>query len=131
MDIFGARRDITVLENEESANAWSRIRILSAISDQSGDLWKISVRPTDGPQVVKKLDLTAGIMDWSGGLIWAKLAAGKTVRDILGDIPGHAVNLSAKAGEKFSNTNPALTHIQKAIREKFDPKGVFNPGLMG
>ena len=131
MDTLAVDREIAVLENDDSAAAWSNIRMLSAISNQCGDLWKISVRPTDGPQIVQKLGLASGIMDWSGGLIWAKFDAGKTVRDILGDIPGHAINLSAKTGLKFSNTNPALTHLQSAIREKFDPKGIFNPGLMG
>jgi glycolate oxidase FAD binding subunit len=70
-------------------------------------------------------------MDWSGGLIWAKLDANKTAGDVLGHIPGHAVNLSAKAGEKFSNSNAALADLQSAIQAKFDPKAVFNPGLMG
>lgn len=131
IEILGTQRDITVYEDAESGNVWSKIRMLAAISDQRGDLWKISVRPTDGPQIVQKLGLTSGIMDWSGGLIWAKLDSGKTAREILGDIPGHAINLSAKMGLKFSNTNAALTHLQGAIREKFDPKGIFNPGLMG
>ena len=131
MDTLVVDREIAVLENDDSAAAWSNIRLLTAISNQSGDLWKISVRPTDGPQIVQKLGLASGIMDWSGGLIWAKLDAGKTARDILGDISGHAINLSAKTGLKFSNTNPALAHLQGAIREKFDPKGIFNPGLMG
>ena len=131
MEILGAQRDITVYDDTESGNVWWNIRMLAAISDQHGDLWKISVRPTDGPQIVQKLGLTSGIMDWSGGLIWAKLDAGKTAREILDGIPGHVINLSAKTGLKFSNTNPALTHLQDAIREKFDPKGIFNPGLMG
>ena len=131
MNTLSVDRDIAVVENDDSADAWSDIRMLSAISNQLGDLWKISVRPTDGPQIVQKLGLVSGIMDWSGGLIWAKLDAGKTAREILCDIPGHAINLSAKTGLKFSNINPALAHLQGAIREKFDPKGIFNPGLMG
>ena len=131
MEILGVQRDISVYEDAENGKVWSNIRMLSAISNQRGDLWKISVRPTDGPQIIQKLGLTSGIMDWSGGLIWAKMDAGKTARDILGEMAGHAINLSAKTGLKFSNTNSALTHLQGAIREKFDPKGIFNTGLMG
>ena len=131
IEILGTQSDIIVYEDSESANLWSNIRTLSAISSQSGDLWKISVRPTDGPKLVQRLALVSGIMDWSGGLIWTKLEAGKAARDILGEFQGHAVNLSAKTGLKFSNTNSALTYLHGAIRNKFDPKGIFNPGLMG
>ena len=130
-DHLGAQNEISTLENDNSANLWAEIRNLSSISGQDGDLWKISVRPTDGPQVVKKLGLTSGIMDWSGGLIWAKLNPGKLASEVLGNTMGHAVNLSAKAGAKFSNSHAALMRLQGAIRAKFDPKGIFNPGIMG
>lgn len=130
-DSLSTQYEINVCADVDSADIWSKIRNLSPISDQSGDLWKISVRPTDGPKIVKSLGLTCGVMDWSGGLIWAKLDANRTAGDVLGHIPGHAVNLSAKAGAKFSNSNAALADLQSAIQAKFDPKAVFNPGLMG
>lgn len=130
VDAMGQASAIDVCKGADSAKIWADIRHLKAISGRGDHLWKISVRPTDGPQIVSNLGLNSGILDWSGGLIWATLEKGKQASAILGDIAGHAMNISQRSETNFQSLNPEIAKLQKALKAKFDPKDLFNSGLM-
>jgi hypothetical protein len=67
--------------------AGRRIRDVEAFAGRPGDVWRISVKPTDGPGMAA---LTGGrvMFDWGGGLIWALVPEGTDLRARLGRIRG-------------------------------------------
>lgn len=119
-----------------SAALWQAIRDASVFHDLSGDVWRISVKPGDAPEIAARAEADKTLFDWGGGLIWVLLPSGTDLRARLGDFSGHATLVRAD-GATFARLgrfqpepveNAALT---RGIRQKFDPRGVFNPGLMG
>jgi len=107
-----------------------------AFHGTSGDIWRISVRPSEGPDTVAKLAAQEVIYDWGGGLVWAQLPEGTDARAKLGKFGGHAtlVRASQKTRQKLPGFQPEPTPIallSQGLRDKFDPRGILNAGLMG
>jgi len=51
-------------------------------------------------------------------------------------VSGHATLIRASAETRaalpvFQPENPTVTTLSQGLRDKFDPRGVLNPGLMG
>lgn len=126
--------DVTVETDPVSTiRVWKWVRDVEPFHVVSGNVWRISVKPTDGPLVVDRLDATGIVMDWSGGLIWALTETGQDVRAAMAPIPGHAT-LVRSEGLDFTRFHPEsapVAAIAKGLREKFDPRGILNPRLMG
>ncbi|MWD29176.1 FAD-binding protein, partial [Aquicoccus sp. SCR17] len=81
----GALRDLLggeweVVEAEASAGLWRGVRDVAPLAEVAGDVWRVSVRPSDGPAALERLAAEAALMDWGGGLIWAALPAGTDAR---------------------------------------------------
>lgn len=119
----------------ESSALWAGLRDVTAFEDRQGDVWRLSVKPGDAPEVVSRLEAEATLFDWGGGLIWALVAGGTDVRSRLGAIDGHAtlVRANAETFERLGRFHPEssiVSALTKGIRQKFDPRGLFNPGLM-
>lgn len=121
-----------------SARIWQAIRDVGPYHGTDGDVWRISVRPSDGPSVGAALGGDV-IYDWGGGLLWAQVAPGRDVRAILaklaGGFTGHATLIRAaedtRAAQPVFQPEPGpLAAISAGLRAKFDPKGILNPGLM-
>ena len=117
----------------DSAALWRDIRDVRPFADAAGDVWRISVKPTDAVELIPALGATRTLCDWGGGLIWALMPAGSDVRSRM-TVPGHATLV--RAGERASlprfHPEPApLAAISSGLRAQFDPKGILNPGLMG
>ena len=55
----------------EAQTDWTAIRDVHAFAKQQGDVWRISVKPSDAAALAAKLGATAVQYDWGGGLIWA------------------------------------------------------------
>ncbi|MBJ3762183.1 FAD-binding protein [Maribius pontilimi] len=115
---------------------WRWVRDAEMFGGGSGALWRISVKPSDGPRVAAALPDGKLLMDWAGGLIWAELDETFDVRAALSEIPGHAtlVRASDTARARFGTFHPApapVAAISDGLRAKFDPRGILNPGLMG
>ncbi|MEM1265316.1 MAG: FAD-binding protein [Pseudomonadota bacterium] len=135
-DILGAFGPVAVERDADRvAHFWERVRDLSALAEGEGDMWRISVRPSDGPRVVAALSHPPAVMDWGGGLVSIRPAAGTDVRAALSGIPGHATLLRAEEATKarfgvFEPEPAPLARISAGLRGTFDPKGILNPGLM-
>jgi len=117
----------------DSAALWRDIRDVRPFADAAGDVWRISVKPTDAVDLILVLGATRTLCDWGGGLIWALMPAGSDVRSRM-TVPGHATLV--RGGERASlprfHPEPApLAAISAGLRAQFDPKGILNPGLMG
>jgi len=111
-------------------------------------VWRLSCPPTAGAKVVaaireRRPDVKAQY-DWSGGLVWLSLASGDpatddaahtTVRSALASSGGHATLVRAPAPVRtraavFQPQPPALLALSRRVKESFDPKGIFNAGLL-
>ncbi|WP_264211381.1 FAD-binding protein [Leisingera thetidis] len=119
----------------DSTVQWQGIRDVSAFHGQAGDVWRISVKPSDAVQLVPRLEAGALQFDWGGGLIWALVPEGTDLRARI-NVPGHATLVRASRETRarlgvFQPQPAPLAAISAGLRRQFDPKGILNPGLMG
>ncbi|MFD0978825.1 FAD-binding protein [Tropicimonas aquimaris] len=121
---------------ESVAAAWRAIRDVEAFAERPGDVWRVSVKPSDGPAVAEALDGAEVIYDWGGGLVWALTPEGTDARAALAGIGGHATLVRASEDTRarltvFHPESAPVAALAAGLRAKFDPRGVLNPGLMG
>ncbi|WP_439507956.1 FAD-binding protein [Yoonia sp.] len=113
-----------------SAALWAAIRDVTAFAGQQGCVWRLSVKASDAPALVAKAGARAVIYDWAGGLVW--LLADGDLRARLGDFKGHATLIRGQAHVPVFQPEPApVAALTAGLRAKFDPRGIFNPGMMG
>lgn len=136
----------TVIAGEESDTLWRIIRDVAPLASGAPHaIWRLSVKPTDGPSVVAAIRATTALAgwyyDWGGGLVWlAHDAAGDggahAIRAAVTRAGGHATLIKAPADLRaavpvFSPEPEPLARLGEGIRRSVDPNGLFNPGLMG
>ncbi|SFU15031.1 glycolate oxidase subunit GlcE [Sedimentitalea nanhaiensis] len=124
-----------LVQAAESAAIWQRIRDVAPFAHQPGDVWRLSVRPSDAPAIAQRLNAEALLLDWGGGLIWARVPEGTDLRARAGQFDGHATLVRADAATRarlgmFHPQSPLLEKISAGLRARFDPRGIFNTGLM-
>lgn len=135
--VLGAFGEVTVLEGDACSALWQDLRDVAPLSG-SGDIWRISVKPSEGPALGALVSGLGGAVyyDWGGGLVWARVPEGCDLRARLVEgFQGHATLI--RASEETRATRPVfqpepapLAAIQTRLRAQFDPKGILNPGLM-
>ncbi|MDX1779753.1 MAG: FAD-binding protein [Thalassovita sp.] len=118
------------------AALWKGLRDVESFADRPGDVWRLSVKPSDAPALGAALGAEELIYDWGGGLIWALAEPGRDLRTAMGGIAGHATLIRAAAETRKSipvfQPEPApVAALTQGVRAKFDPRGILNPGLMG
>ena len=128
--------DFGEVAEDTDGSLWRSIRDVSAFAGLEGDVWRISVKPTDAPELAARLDARKLLFDLGGGLIWALVADGTDVRRKLGVFNGHATLLRGDAQTvqslgRFHPEPKGVAALTRGLRQRFDPRGVFNPGLMG
>jgi glycolate oxidase FAD binding subunit len=129
LDRFGPARVV------EGPGEWAWVRDAAGFAGRPGAVWRISVRPTDGVRVAAALPGAELILDWAGGLVWALVPEETDVRAALAGVPGHATlaraSSAARARWGVFHPEPApVAAISAALRARFDPAGVLNPGRM-
>jgi glycolate oxidase FAD binding subunit len=128
-----------ILDAAASRVLWSAVRDVRVLPVTDGDgIWRVSVRPSSGPDVLRSVgDAARGYLDWGGGLVWlagpeteaihqaieaAARAAGGTwtlmrasdsLRGAVNVVPPEAAPLAA---------------ITRRVKEAMDPRGILNPG---
>ncbi len=127
-------------EAEADTSAWEGVRDVRAFHGRAGAVWRVSVKPSDGPGLAAALAPEAAVYDWGGGLVWLLIPEGEDaraaeVRAEAAKRKGHATLVRASAPVRaavgaFQPEAPALAAISDGIRAKFDPRGVLNPGRM-
>jgi glycolate oxidase FAD binding subunit len=138
---FGA---VTRLEEEASHRLWREIRDGAPYADGTPrPLWRVSVAPLAGQQLVAALRLEAGVdafYDWQGGLVWLRMEADpeaellrRYVKAVGG---GHATLLRARpealaATETFQPQAEAVAMLQARVKASFDPDGLFKSPMLG
>ncbi len=129
--------DLTVMEDPaQSVALWRDIRDVSAMHGAAGDVWRLSVKPTDAPEIAERLEAHETLFDWGGGLIWALVPEGTDLRAKAGVFDGHATLVrgshDTRAALGMFHPEPApVAAISAGLRARFDPRGMLNAGLMG
>ena len=131
---FGAAR--VEGDREAVAAMWRAVRDVAPFHDRAGDVWRLSVKPSDAPELVRRARAEAALYDWGGGLVWLLLPEGSDLRARLGAFSGHATLMRAAPDVRariapFQPEPAPLAAISAALRARFDPRGILNPGLMG
>lgn len=131
------------LAEAESRTLWRTIRDVEPFAGSNAPVWRISLAPTQGPELVErlrgKLDIQA-FYDWSGGLVWVALPDGlvheSEIRGTLAEIGGgHATLVRAVPSVRsnmdvFQPQPGPLASLSKRLKAQFDPHGILNPGRM-
>ncbi len=120
---------------ERTAAGWKWVRDLEGFHGAPGDVWRFSVKPSDGPALGARLGAERLLYDWGGGLVWALCPEGTDLRGRMGDIPGHAtlVRASEETRARIAPFHPEpapLAALSAGLRARFDPRGILNSGLM-
>ncbi|MDG0985785.1 MAG: FAD-binding protein [Planktomarina sp.] len=131
---------------------WAEVKDLRAWAALD-TVWRISVRPTDS---LKVIELMQGLqqdrgfhcqLDWGGGLLWlgleaaqmadtrAGLALHQALQRHVAQLRGHAtlVTSGLLRDQELCHFQPlerAIERVSQSLREKFDPRGILNPGRM-
>ncbi|WP_085878361.1 FAD-binding protein [Roseisalinus antarcticus] len=133
-----------VVRDDESAVLWTEVRDVAPLAARSGAVWRISVKPSDGPVLTAALAAQgigeAALYDWGGGLVWLLVAedgdaGAAAIRAQVAALGGHATLVRAAPATRaalpvFQPQSNGVAALDRAIRAKFDPRGILNPGLM-
>ena len=130
-----ALADIGAARVVEGPGDWPRLRDAAGLGGRDGAVWRVSVKPTDGPKLGARLGAAEVIYDWAGGLLWVLAPETLDLRAAMAGIPGHATLVRASAAAKarwgaFHPEPAPLAAIAAGLRARFDPAGVLNPGRM-
>jgi glycolate oxidase FAD binding subunit len=112
-----------------------RVRDVGDFAGLAGDVWRLSVQPSQAPALVARAGIGRAIYDWGGGLVWALVEPGRDLRADLGAFAGHATLMrpepeSAARIASFPPEPPAVAALSRGLRARFDPRGILNPGLV-
>ncbi|MEM7546285.1 MAG: glycolate oxidase subunit GlcE [Pseudomonadota bacterium] len=137
---FGAA---TILTGNDSDTRWVDIRDVASFAGRDGAVWRVSVKPTDGPKLVtalRPLMPVEAFYDWGGGLVWLMVpdagdAGAAAIRAQAAVLGGHATLVRAApairaAVDVFEPEAPPLAALTARVRGEFDPKTILNPGRM-
>jgi glycolate oxidase FAD binding subunit len=139
---FGA---VDVLAGEASLAVWRSVGDLTMLGLSPTDaVWRISVRPGDGPAVADSIRRSyhANVLyDWGGGLVWIAVdgavpdAGASAIRAAVRAVGGHATLVRASdqvrlAVDAFEPLPDAIMSLTRKLKAAFDPAGILNPGRM-
>lgn len=116
---------------------WRAVRDVEMFAQRAGQVWRVSVKPSEAPAIVAQLPGAEALYDWGGGLIWLLLPegcglSGADIRGALRGFDGHARLIRGGGGiDAGAPLSPVIAALQAGLRQRFDPRGLFNPGLMG
>ncbi|MXS84044.1 glycolate oxidase subunit GlcE [Nitrosomonas oligotropha] len=94
-------------------------------------LWRLSIRSTAPPLLLPGKQL----LEWNGGLRWLHTDGGEdaeAIRVAAKEAGGHATLFRHnRSGISVFHPLPSgMMKIHRALKEKFDPSGIFNPGRL-
>lgn len=134
---------VSRLGPDDSRRLWQEVRDVTPYDGMpKKPLWRVSIAPSAGHQLVAALRLEAGIdafYDWQGGLVWMQMEADPEAellrRYIRGLGGGHATLVRAPEGLRlatpaFEPQGDAVAALSARIKLKLDPAGIFSPGKM-
>jgi glycolate oxidase FAD binding subunit len=133
------------LDEGDSKALWRDLRDAAPVAAKVGQVWRISVAPTEGFAVVERIrragvSVIAHFYDWAGGQIWlcvetAPDAHAAVVRGAVDACGGHATLLRASEETRatvdvFHPQPAALAALTRRVKESFDPAHILERGRM-
>ncbi len=127
----------TVNKGADSAAIWAGIRDVHPLHKRTGDIWRLSVLPSDAAAIVAAILAAVGgdplrdvVFDWGGGLVWLALPAGadNAVRSALNG-RGAAIKLRGIGAAPFAPQTGEVAALSHGLKAQFDPFGRFAQGL--
>jgi glycolate oxidase FAD binding subunit len=132
------------LHSMNSNQFWAEMRdALYLVEPMESAVWRISVPPREGASIVAAIAQKHQIryfLDWSGGLIWLSVAAGKDaaatdIRASFAACGGHATLIRGPADVRaavpvFQPLEASGLALSQRIKASFDPENILNPGRM-
>lgn len=118
----------------QSAAIWRGVRDIAPFHGRAGDVWRFVLPPSQAPEAVARLGGEV-LLDWGGGLIWALLPEGTDARSRAAPYSGQAMLVRAGPDtrariSRFEPQPAPVAALAAGLRARFDPRGLFNPGLM-
>lgn len=130
------------VEIDEGAD-WAGIRDVAPFCGRDGAVWRVSVKPSDGPAVAEVARSCGGeaFFDWGGGLVWLLMpedgdAGAGVIRGAVAKVGGHATLVRASEAVRavvpaFMPEHPVAAALSARLRAEFDPKGVLSQRAVG
>jgi glycolate oxidase FAD binding subunit len=119
------------VDQTKTAAGWAWVRDVALFHGRPGNVWRISVKPSDALDLVAKIAPTSVMYDWGGGRIWCLADPSIDVRTAMAGIGGHATLVRGKGFARFHPDPAPVARLSAALRAQFDPRGILNTGLMG
>jgi len=135
------KKEISILDPEQSSIFWEKTRSLNVFSNLKSNLLRIIVPGSEAFDLINRLKIynVRYFIDWGGNLVWAQLD--QLNLDILKGIKAIVKNLGGyltiiKVDERLKSSIDIFTidnvkyKISEKIKKSFDPKRILNPGKM-
>ncbi|CCJ06288.1 glycolate oxidase subunit GlcE [Methylocystis sp. SC2] len=137
--------EFETLDSLDSTALWKALRDAAPVAAHAGQVWRISVAPSEGFAVVERIrragaPMFAHFYDWAGGLIWLCLetateAHAAVVREAVDASGGHATLIRASEDARacvdvFHPQPAALAALTRRVKESFDPAHILERGRM-
>ncbi|MEJ6390795.1 FAD-binding protein [Gymnodinialimonas ulvae] len=144
-DLIGGEIDV-IDDPVASAKLWQRLRDVTDFAEGSAAVWRVSMKATDLLEQIEALEGAEYRLDWAGGLAWVRMVDGAAEADVVAlhqalqaaclAKGGHATLMRARDAvlgqvPAFQPEAPGVARLSAGLRQKFDPRGVLNAGLMG
>jgi len=113
----------------DASGFWQRLRDQATPFFDKRPLWRLAVKPTTTP--LKLGD--AQWIEWGGAVRWlASDLPAATLRDAAKTAGGHATLFRGKApvDGAFAPLAPPLATLHRALKQRFDPRDIFNRGRL-
>ncbi len=111
---------------------WTSVREQTHEFFQSTEpLWRLSVKSTTPPLILPGTQL----FEWNGALRWLACdenVDAETIRKAAKDTSGHATLFRGNESRSnvFHPLDSGMVTIHRALKQKFDPSGILNPGRL-
>ncbi|HUJ53438.1 MAG TPA: glycolate oxidase subunit GlcE [Steroidobacteraceae bacterium] len=107
---------------------WDALRHLRLGHFAREVLWRVSLPAATAPLALPAEPL----IDWGGALRWyADLPADAPVRELAAAAGGTALAWRGPApAGRFHPLSAAVARLHRRLKERFDPRGIFNPGRL-
>ncbi len=137
--------DMETIEGKSHEDLWQAIRDVRIFKGTGELVFRMHIKPGDAPAISQAIGNALGretgsrmLFDWGGGLVWLGTDindAADTIRSIVDGFGGHVTLVRAPDQVRlsvpvFHPRQRRIAEISECIRNKFDPRGVLNPGRM-
>ena len=129
---------IVLLDDNVSRAAWLAVRDAVPLrADPDDAIWRVSVRPSNGPAAVAALEAAGArcFLDWGGGLVWVAGAVALHDHVMAAALAGRGTWTVLRAPEPMRAAvdvvppeAAALARITRRVKAAMDPGGILNPG---